>query len=245
MLVTFENAPTIGYTIRASYAHDPNVHTQGLCLAGGLLVESGGGYGKSSLRTYETRPPDLRAEYWNEPQIWAEGVCSAGGDLVWQLVYEERRALLFNVRTMTLLKEIPYDRDGWGLCDFGELAYSTDGSELIVVRDHETLKAIGEIPVPGATRELNDITRIGDYLWVNALQSWKIYCVEIATGDILGVLDCRQMFSESEPDIDLMKTYGANGVTADPEHNGALLLAGKEWPWMYSVIPNILSVRDR
>lgn len=173
------------------------------------------------------------------------GVCSAGGDLVWQLVYEERRALLFNVRTMTLLKEIPYDRDGWGLCDFGELAYSTDGSELIVVRDHETLKAIGEIPVPGATRELNDITRIGDYLWVNALQSWKIYCVEIATGDILGVLDCRQMFSESEPDIDLMKTYGANGVTADPEHNGALLLAGKEWPWMYSVIPNILSVRDR
>lgn len=87
MLVTFENAPTIGYTIRASYAHDPNVHTQGLCLAGGLLVESGGGYGKSSLRTYETRPPDLRAEYCSnnllrERQLVASDLMARGVPLI-------------------------------------------------------------------------------------------------------------------------------------------------------------------
>lgn len=239
MVVTFDNAPTIEYTVRKTYPHDPHVFTQGLCFAGDILVESRGGYGESSIRTYDSRPPALRSEYFNDEAIWGEGVCSAGGDLVWQLIYEQRRALLFNVRTMSLVKEIPYDRDGWGLCDHGSLAYSTDGSEVIVVRERETLDAVDEIAVPGATRGLNDLTYLNGHLWVNALQSWKIYCIDITNGEIIGILDCQQMFADSEPEMDLYKTYGANGISADPEHARALLLTGKYWPWMYSVIPRV------
>ncbi|MCV0334725.1 glutaminyl-peptide cyclotransferase [Microbacterium sp.] len=245
MEVTFDNAPLIEYAVRKAYAHDPKVFTQGLCFAGDTLVESRGGYGESSVRTYDSRPPSLRAECFNDEDVWGEGVCSAGGDLVWQLIYEQRRALLFNVRTMTLVREIPYDRDGWGLCDHGSLAYSTDGSEVIVIRDRETLDAVGEIVVPGATQGLNDLTYLNGHLWINALQSWKIYCVDISNGKIVGLLDCKPMFADSEPDVDLMRTYGANGITVDPEHEGALLVTGKYWPWMYSVIPDLSSVREQ
>jgi glutaminyl-peptide cyclotransferase len=222
-----------------AYPHDAGVHTQGLCLVDGDLVESGGGYGSSSLRRYRSMPPRLHSTYGLAPDLFGEGICPASEGLVFQLTYQEKRALLVDPGDMSLVDTVGYDRDGWGLCATDSLAFSTDGTDRLVVRDGRTLAAVDEIVIEGATRGMNDLTWLDGRLWVNVPRSWKLMCVDPDRAAVIGVMDCRSLFAESEPTVDMSRTLGANGVTADPQRPGTLLLTGKLWPWLYAVAPRM------
>lgn len=234
-----DHLPRFRAELLGTYPHDASVHTQGLCIVNGDLVESGGGYGSSSLRRYRPMPPCLDSTYALPSDLFGEGVCRTPDGLVFQLTYQERKALLIDPSDMSLVDAVAYDRDGWGLCATDSLAFSTDGTDRLVVRDLTTLAVLDEIVIAGATRGMNDLTWLGGRLWVNIPRSWKLMCVDPVGATTVGVMDCRALFAESEPTVDMSRTLGANGVTTDPQVPGVLLLTGKLWPWLYAVAPRL------
>ena len=93
--------------------------TQGLIADGRSVWESTGQYGQSVLRRYQlgaSRDDDCALL---PPDLFAEGICRRG-DQIWQLTWQERVALRWRADPLTLLETIPYDREGWGICDAGE-----------------------------------------------------------------------------------------------------------------------------
>jgi glutamine cyclotransferase len=123
--------------------------TQGLILAGGAVWESTGLYGQSSLRRYRLGAGQWEACAPLPPELFAEGICLAG-ETIWQLTWRERTALRWHPGTLALLETIPYNREGWGICNTGDHILTSDGSGELVRRDPRTLAPLEVIRASGS-----------------------------------------------------------------------------------------------
>ena len=118
--------------------HPGRGFTQGLIVTGGTVWESTGRYGQSALRRYPLGATEAEACAALPPELFAEGICRAGG-AIWQLTWQERTALRWHPDSLALLATIPYNREGWGICEAGEYLMTSDGSSELVRRDPQTL----------------------------------------------------------------------------------------------------------
>ena len=80
----------------ASYDHDPTAYTQGLLLHDGLLYESTGLTGQSTLRRWELESGEIRQNLDLPADLFGEGLARVGERLV-QLTWMAERALVYRL----------------------------------------------------------------------------------------------------------------------------------------------------
>ncbi|MEP7024236.1 MAG: glutaminyl-peptide cyclotransferase [Actinomycetota bacterium] len=205
--------------------------TQGLIADGRAVWESTGLYGQSLLRRYQlgaSRDDDCGLV---PPEFWAEGICRRG-DQIWQLTWQEGVALRWSTDPLTLLETVPYDRDGWGICDAGEFAVTSDGGSELVLRNLRTLAALSVVEVRCAGRQiggLNDLDWADGLVWANVIGRPYLAGIDLASGDVVAVVDARSV-AEQHADPEAVM----NGVAALPGP-GEFLLTGKTWRSIYHV----------
>lgn len=211
--------------------HPGRAFTQGLISSGGTVWESTGLYGQSALRRYplgQDHAPDTAAL---PPELFAEGICLVG-EHIWQLTWRERVALRWDARSLTLLETISYNREGWGICTFGEQVLTSDGSSELVVRDPTTLQPLGLIMVRCAGRrigDLNDLAWAGGRIWANVAQRHYLAGIDPASGEVVDIVDAKPA-GERHRDPEAI----LNGITALPTP-GEFLLTGKGYKSIYHV----------
>jgi glutamine cyclotransferase len=137
------------------YPHPGRGFTQGLIAGNGsasqtAIWESTGLYGESALCRYRLghRQPQRRAPL--PPHMFGEGICRVGsGAYIWQLTWQDRVALRWDARTLELVDQVSYDREGWGICATtgGVSVITSDGSGELVHRDPDTLDPLYVIDV--------------------------------------------------------------------------------------------------
>jgi glutaminyl-peptide cyclotransferase len=206
--------------------------TQGLIADGGVVWESTGQYGESVLRRYR-----LGADRDDDcglvpPQYFAEGICRRG-DQIWQLTWQERVALRWRADPLTLLETIPYNREGWGICDAGEFVVTSDGSSELVRRDPATLQPHSVVVVHCAGRRvggLNDLDWAGGLVWANVIGRPYLAGIDLARGEVVAVVDAKAVAERHWGDPQAVM----NGVAALPGP-GEFLLTGKGWRSIYHV----------
>ena len=195
-------------------------------MADGAVCESTGRYRVSALCRYPlgARQVEQRAEVAAE--FFAEGICRVG-DVIWQLTWQERTALKWDAATLELIGQVPYNREGWGMCTADGYVMTSDGSSELVRRDPQTLgpQAVIHVRLAGArVQGLNDLAWAAGTVWANVAGTHYLVGVDPESGEVTDVVNARPAWERHLGDPQAIM----NGIAALPAE-GEFLLTGKGW----------------
>jgi glutaminyl-peptide cyclotransferase len=207
-------------------AHPGRGFTQGLITDDAMVWESTGLYGRSALCRYllGAAQTEQRAEV--PPEFFAEGICRVG-EFIWQLTWQERVALKWDAWSLDLVEQVPFNREGWGLCAAGEYVVTSDGSSELVRRDPQTLEPQAVLHVRCAGQRvqgLNDLAWSAGTIWANVAGTHYLAGIDPDSGEVTDVVNARKAGERHIGDPQAIM----NGIAALPAE-GEFLLTGKGW----------------
>jgi glutaminyl-peptide cyclotransferase len=215
------------------YPHQPDAFTQGLVWHDGLLYESTGMEGHSSLRAVELETGEVLRRRDDAPDLFGEGLALAG-DLLYQITWQNGRALVFRRDDFAPVREFSYEGEGWGLCADGASLVMSDGSDQLVFRDPATFAARRAVRASLEGRpvtQLNELECVDGAVWANVWQTDAIVRIDPRDGRVTAVVDASGLLTADERQAaDVL-----NGIAWMPE-SGHFLVTGKYWPWLFEVV---------
>jgi glutamine cyclotransferase len=211
--------------------HDPAAFTQGLHIHAGILYESTGLVGQSSLRVIDARTGEIARKIAVADQF-AEGIAAVGDRLI-QLAWRSQQALVYQLPGLAPLAPHAYAGEGWGLTASAEHYLASNGSDEIVYRDHSfnPVRSL-KVRIKGRPlRGINDLAWAHGRLYCNVLNDDCIYEISELDGVVLRILDCSRLAQAAA-------TPGPanvlNGIAYDPQTD-SFYITGKLWRKLFQV----------
>ncbi len=238
----FPTVERLSMEVLNTYPHDTEAFTQGLLVGEeGLLYESTGRYGQSTLRAVEPETGEVVRRYDLPPEIFAEGLALVD-DRLYQITWREQIAVVYDLETgadedtFEPFGTFGYSGEGWGLCYDGESLYMSDGSGTINVRNPETFQPTAQYMVTlyGVfVDEINELECVGDDVYANIWNSDTIIRFDKTTGIVNAVIDGGNLLS---PEVLASYPGGAvlNGIAYNPESE-TFYVTGKLWESVFEV----------
>lgn len=220
-----------GIKVVKEYPHRTDAYTQGLFFQDGILWETTGQYGESTIRTVDlasgepTQLKKLNAKYFGEGSVILDGV-------LYVLTWTNKVAFKYDAATLTYQKTLSYPREGWGITTDGKQLIASDGSANLFFLDKD-LKLLKRLPVTmngRPLRYLNELEWIDGKIWANVYTTDTIVIINPADGKVEAAIDCSGLLPRKlrKKDTDVL-----NGIALDAE--GRIYLTGKKWPRLYQV----------
>lgn len=212
--------------------HDPGAFTQGLVWHAGLLLESTGLPGRSSLREVEPKTGAVRRRVDLEERFFGEGLALVGDRLI-QLTWQHGVAFVYDHFRFAETARFAYEGEGWGLCWDGRDLVMSDGSSRLFFRDPETFALRRSVEVRRAGRALariNELECVGDSVYANVWMSDEIVVIDAKDGTVTAVVDASGLLSPAER----ARADVLNGIAYDPK-SGDFYVTGKLWPKLFRV----------
>ncbi len=220
-------------TIVRTLPHDNTCYTQGLEIHEGILYETGGLVGRSTLRKIDMRTWKILQIVKLPPEVFGEGLTLLH-DKLYVLTWRDERCFIYNPKNLNLIGEQRYRGEGWGLCNDGESLIMTNGSNTISFLspdDFHVIRSISVFDKNRAVDELNEIEYINGEIWANIYQTNNIVRINPQTGEIIGWIDAGALLTDAD------RAAGAevlNGIACD-RSTKAIYLTGKLWPKLFEV----------
>ncbi len=227
------SAPVQRGRVVATYPQSPEAFVEGLEIHDGLLYESTGLRGRSTLRIVSLESGILRVLHPLPDDLYAEGLTIFRGR-VYQMTYQAHRCFTYEPRTLAPIGEQTYDGEAWGLAHDEESLVLSDGTSVLRFLDPETLAVVrtlevrdGETPIV----RLNELEWVEGEIWANVWMTDRIARIDPASGRVLGWIDLaflRESLGLTEEQAVL------NGIAYDAG-TGRLYVTGKLWPELYEL----------
>ncbi len=219
--------------VLAVYPHDPGAFTQGLVWDGGVLYESTGLYGKSSLRRVEPMSGEVLERSAVDPNLFGEGLALVGDRLL-QLTWKAGIALVYDLASLQPIDEYGFNGQGWGLAYDGRRLVMSDGTNRLTFRDLDDFRWLSTLEVTLAGRPVNQLNELefasGD-LYANVWGEERIVRIDPDSGEVEAVIDASSLLSPDEKSrVDVL-----NGIAYDPVSR-TFWLTGKFWNKMFQVV---------
>ncbi len=213
------------------YPHDVAAYTQGLFFHDGILYETTGQYGTSTIRTVDLATGQPIVEKKLNRKYFGEGSAILNGDL-FVLTWTNKVAFRYDAKTLNYKQTLSYPREGWGLTTDGKRLIASDGTSTLYFLD-ENLKTQGRLQVTlngKPLRNLNELEWIDGKIWANVYLTDMIVIIDPKSGKVEGALDCTGLLPNS---LYTSATDVLNGIALDA--SGHIYLTGKNWPRMYQI----------
>ena len=227
------NAQVREYRVKVvgEYPHDAHAYTQGLFFHDGVLYETTGQWGESSIRTVDLETGKVTAIKKLSSKYFGEGSAILGDDL-YVLTWTNKLAFRYDAKTLTYKATLPFPREGWGLTTDGRQLIASDGSSTLYFLDKD-MKVQKRLRVTLRDRSLqylNELEWIDGKIWANVYTSDMIAIINPSNGKVEATVDCRGLLPASlrTKDTDVL-----NGIAVDSD--GHVYLTGKNWPRMYRI----------
>ncbi|MBT8452150.1 MAG: glutaminyl-peptide cyclotransferase [Deltaproteobacteria bacterium] len=222
----------LGVRVVRQYPHDKDAFTQGLIWHDGVMYESTGQYGKSSLRRVRLEDGKVLAERELESELFGEGLARVGEHLI-QLTWRSGLALISDLATLEQRSTVRYRGEGWGLCFDGTALVMSDGSSVLEFRDPLSMDVLREVRVVREGRpvpRLNELECVGSEIYANVWQSDEILRIDSKTGRVTAIVDASALLTRFES----LRADVLNGIAYRPDSK-TFLLTGKLWPQLFEV----------
>lgn len=224
-------APTLPYAILHIYPHDPATSTQGLAYRDGLLIESSGGYGKSFVAVVEPETGKHIEMRPIDPVLFAEGLTLRENEL-FLLTWRAGRGLVFELETLTPVREFGYWAEGWGLANDGERFIHSDGTDILRFHRPVDFKRLDLVRVRDGDRpisRLNELEYVNGHVLANIWKTDQVAVIDPKSGQVRGWLDLSPLRAQLSPASGV-----ANGIAFDPA-TGRLYVTGKNWDKLFVI----------
>lgn len=214
------------------YPHALEAFTQGLVWEDGVLWESTGQEGESTIRKVDMKTGDVLIKQSLKDEYFGEGLALLNNKL-YQLTWKNQKALVYD-RQLNQIAEIPYKGRGWGLATDGKLLILSDGSSRIRFIDPETFETVRSINViqPGRGRipELNELEYIEGSIYANRWNTETVYEIDPKTGNVTKTISLAGLWpAKDRPQGGVMNGIAFNRATKK------MLVTGKYCPYVYEV----------
>jgi len=221
------------YSIVNVYPHDKNAFTQGLVFENGVLYESTGLYGNSTLRRVELETGKILQLYALPNQFFGEGI-TIFDDKIIQLTWQSHRGFAYDKDSFDLLQEFDYPTEGWGITNDGSRLIMSDGTATLYFLDPVTFEKVGQIEVHdnGPVTDLNELEYIKGEVYANIWKEEKIAIINPQTGQVKGWIDLTGIQDLENPDANDV----LNGIAYDAKED-RLFVTGKRWSQLFEIIP--------
>jgi glutaminyl-peptide cyclotransferase len=226
-------APVYGYRVVHVYPHDPQAFTQGLIYLDGVLYESTGEYGESSVRKVNLETGKVLQIVPVSAQYFGEGLTDWKNSLI-QLTWKTGIGFVYDRATFNRKSTFVYGGEGWGLTHDATRLIQSDGSSTLRFIDPGTLRQIGSLPVTdgGAlVDQLNELEYIKGEIYANVWQTDRIAVISPKTGVVLRWIDLTALLPDASrtghEDV-------LNGIAYDAAKD-RIFVTGKLWPKLFEI----------
>jgi glutaminyl-peptide cyclotransferase len=226
--------PVYGYRVVRVFPHDPNAFTEGLFYEDGLLWESTGMNGQSSVRKEELETGKVIEQHDMPNADFGEGIVKWRSNL-YQLTWQEHFGYVYDPATLKVRTTFHYPGEGWALTKDAHHIYMSDGTADLRVLDPVTLKEQRRIHVTDDGRpidQLNELEWVKGEIYANVWHANWIARIDPASGQVVGLINLTGILSPSNladgPDGVL------NGIAYDPAGD-RLFVTGKDWPKVFEI----------
>ncbi len=225
--------PRFSFKVVKAFPHDPTAFTQGLVFADGILYESTGLPGYSTLRKVRPETGAVIQKIEVESRYFAEGLALVGSELL-QLTWEHHVGFVYDKTTLKRLRTFEYPTEGWGIAFDGRSLVMSDGSSRLFFLDPKTQKPLRSLQVLDQGRpveRLNELEFVKGELWANVWQTDQIARIDPATGRVTGWVDLTGLLRPEArgPEGDVL-----NGIAWD-QTSDRIFVTGKKWPWLFQI----------
>lgn len=243
------------YQILGVYARKSTHYTQGLYLGDGVMVESGGLYGQSSIQYLEV---DEDGKYINlkqkvdvPSQYFAEGcdILSVNNEkFIFQLTWRENKIFKYNM-DLKLVEEFTKPnglQEGWGMTHKPDSPCSmiiSDSTSTLHTVDCKTMAVTSSQPIKKNgyyLSAMNELEYVEDYLLSNVYLSTNIEIIDLAKGEVVRTLDMTRLIKLANDERSrrglntLEYSECLNGIAYDWK-NKFLWVTGKNWPLFFKI----------
>jgi len=225
--------PRYTYEVVKVFPHDSSAFTQGLLFNEGILYESTGLNGSSSIRRVDLESGKVLALVPLPETFFGEGIAIVDQKL-YQLTWQEQTGFIYDKETFDLQQQFSYPTQGWGITFDGKQLIMSDGTPRLYFWDPATIAQIGAIDVydeRGPVAALNELEYINGEIFANIWQTDQIARIDPTTGIVTGWIDLTGLLPPEDrtPTTDVL-----NGIAYLPEGN-RLFVTGKRWPKLFEI----------
>jgi len=224
------------YKIINEYPHDITSYTQGLEFHDGVLYESTGQYGESKLRKVDYKTGNVLKNIDIAKTYFGEGLTILN-DEIYQLTWREHTGFVYNLETFEKTGSFQYNKskEGWGLCNDGQVIYKSDGTEDIWILNPETQAEESFIQAyhnRGKVVGLNELEWIDGKIFANRYQLNGVAIINPKNGAVEGVIDFSPLKEKvtQHQGLDVL-----NGIAYNPDTK-TIFVTGKRWDKLFEVV---------
>jgi glutamine cyclotransferase len=226
--------PVYVFMVKHTYPHDPKAFTQGLYIKDGVLFESTGLKGESTIRRVQLETGRVLQKKDIAPEFFGEGIAPVGNDIV-AITWTSKQGFVFDARTFALKRKFSYPGEGWGLTSNGKDVFMSDGTPAIRILDPVTLAEKRRINVSADGKPLpmlNELEWVEGQLFANVWGSDVIARIDPETGKVVGWIDLTGLADKSWPAMGTDDVL--NGIAYDASRK-RLFVTGKHWPKLFEI----------
>ena len=224
-------ASTVPWTLVATRPHDATAYTQGLVAYRGVLLESTGLLGQSTVRRVDATTGQVLASRPLVANEYGEGLTVLAGSAT-QLTWTQRVLHTYDPITLAVTGTRRYRFEGWGLTTNGRQLIASDGSATLRWLDPSTLRVTKTVTVTdegAAIYDLNELEYRGGIIWANVWRSDRIALIDPATGKVRAWLNMARLRQRLSVPGDVF-----NGIARDPVTDH-MVVTGKLWPQLFVI----------
>ncbi len=226
--------PVAALRVVQTYPHDPVAFTQGLVIRDGILNESTGLLGRSTVRQVDLKTGNVVKSVAFDNQTFGEGM-TVLGDEIFVVTWQSKTGYVLDRKTLGYKRTFRYSGEGWGLTDDGKHLILSDGTAMLRFLDPKDARVVKKLPVRDGDRlveHLNELEYIDGVIYANVWYSKRIARVSAQTGKVVGWIDASPLWQHvdlADPREDVL-----NGIAYDRDTK-KLYMTGKRWPKLFEV----------
>ena len=221
------------YRIINTYPHDRTAFTEGLIYDNGVLYESTGLNGQSTLRKVELTTGWVLQSTSLASQYFGEGLTLWQDSLI-QLTWQTHVGFVYDKNTFNLLRNFNYTTEGWGLTHDSTRLIMSDGTSTMYFLDPVTFQVTGKIEVKDRGTpvvNINELEYVNGRIYANIWMTDKIAIINPDTGNAESWIDLTGLLP---PQANPVAVDVLNGIAYDPVGK-RLFVTGKLWPMLFEI----------